>query len=65
MPLLLKRKKHTAKFFREKLDATVSLDMMLIPGGKFEMGSPETEIDRSPNESLHPVTVPTFCMGNS
>jgi formylglycine-generating enzyme required for sulfatase activity len=64
MPLLLKKQKHTAKFFREKLNDSVGLDMMLIPGGKFLMGSPEDEIDRSSNESpQHPVTVPTFCMG--
>jgi formylglycine-generating enzyme required for sulfatase activity len=63
MPLLLKKQKHTAKFFREKLDDAVGLDMMLIPGGSFKMGSPEDEIDRSPDESLHDVTVPTFCMG--
>ncbi len=64
MPLLLKTQKHTAKFFREELNAAVGLDMMLIPGGSFLMGSPEDEIDRSPSESpQHPITVPTFCMG--
>jgi formylglycine-generating enzyme required for sulfatase activity len=64
MPLLLKKQKHTAKFFREKLNDSVGLDMMLIPGGKFLMGSPEDEIDRSSKESpQHPVAVPTFCMG--
>jgi formylglycine-generating enzyme required for sulfatase activity len=63
MPLLLKKQNHTAKFFQEKLNDSVSLDMMLIPGGRFLMGSPEDEIDRSSNESLHDVTVPTFCMG--
>jgi formylglycine-generating enzyme required for sulfatase activity len=64
MPLLLKRTKHKAQFFREQLNDTVSLDMILIPGGTFLMGSPEDEIDRSPDESpQHSVTVPSFCMG--
>jgi formylglycine-generating enzyme required for sulfatase activity len=64
MPLLLKRKNHTARYFREKLSDDVHLDMMLIPGGMFSMGSPETEKDRSPFESpQHRVTVQTFCMG--
>jgi formylglycine-generating enzyme required for sulfatase activity len=64
MPLLLKRTKHKAQFFREQLSNTVSLDMMLIPSGTFLMGSPEDEIDRSPNESpQHSVTVPSFCIG--
>jgi formylglycine-generating enzyme required for sulfatase activity len=64
MPLLLKRKNHTARYFREKLSDDVHLDMMLIPGGMFSMGSPESEIDRSSAESpQHRVTVQTFCMG--
>jgi formylglycine-generating enzyme required for sulfatase activity len=64
MPLLLKKTKHKAKFFREQLSETVSLDMILIPSGTFLMGSPEDEIDRSPDESpQHAVTVPSFCMG--
>jgi formylglycine-generating enzyme required for sulfatase activity len=64
MRLLLKRTKCKARFFREQLSDTVSLDMMLIPSGTFLMGSPEDEINRSPNESpQHSVTVPSFCMG--
>jgi formylglycine-generating enzyme required for sulfatase activity len=63
MRLVQTRTKHTAQFFREQI-AEVSLDMMLIPGGKFMMGSPEDEIDRSPNEGpQHPVTVPAFYLG--
>jgi formylglycine-generating enzyme required for sulfatase activity len=64
MVITLKRKIHTARFFQEKLSDTVSLDMVLIPGGSFLMGSPENESDRFDAESpQHPVTVPTFCMG--
>jgi Sulfatase-modifying factor enzyme 1 len=39
------------------------INMVLIQGGTFDMGSPETEIDRSANESpQHQVTVPSFFM---
>jgi formylglycine-generating enzyme required for sulfatase activity len=64
MRLVQTRTKHTAQFFREQLNAEVSLDMMLIPGGEFLMGSPKDEIDRFSNEGpQHPVTVPDFYMG--
>jgi formylglycine-generating enzyme required for sulfatase activity len=64
MPLVLKRKKHSVKFFVEKLSSQVNLVMMLIPAGTFLMGSPENEIDRSSDESpQHSVNVPSFCMG--
>jgi formylglycine-generating enzyme required for sulfatase activity len=40
-----------------------SIDMVMILGGTFEMGSPETELDRWEVESpQHQVTVPTFFM---
>jgi len=54
------------------LDATVSLDLgggvtmefVLIPAGKFIMGSPETEKDRLDNETQHEVTISKpFYMG--
>jgi formylglycine-generating enzyme required for sulfatase activity len=39
------------------------MKMVLIVGGTFDMGSPETEIDRFKNESpQHQVTVPSFFM---
>jgi formylglycine-generating enzyme required for sulfatase activity len=64
MPLLLKRTTHKARFFREKLSATVSLEMMLMPSGTFLMGSPEDEIDRLQNESpQHSVNITSFCIG--
>jgi formylglycine-generating enzyme required for sulfatase activity len=63
MPLVLRRRRSTAKHFVH-LIAGVELDMVFIPGGTFQMGSPETEVDRYPDESpVHPVTVPDFCMG--
>jgi len=54
------------------LDATVSLDLgggvkmefVLIPAGKFMMGSPETGKDRRANETQHEVTISKpFYMG--
>jgi formylglycine-generating enzyme required for sulfatase activity len=64
MSLVIKEKEYTARFFTEKLGEDVTLDMMLIPGGTFQMGSPVDEIDRNSDESpQHSVTVPTFCMG--
>jgi len=42
----------------------VKLDLVLIPAGKFTMGSPETERDRNPDETQHEVTISQpFYMG--
>jgi formylglycine-generating enzyme required for sulfatase activity len=61
--LLLKRKNHTARYFREQVNG-VPLDMILIPGNSFIMGSPDNELGREKSESpQHPVTVSSFCMG--
>lgn len=39
------------------------LNMVLVLGGTFQMGSPETELDRSESESpQHQVTLPSFFM---
>jgi formylglycine-generating enzyme required for sulfatase activity len=71
--LTLKREQRTAQYYTEVLsiaskakdiNITIPLDMMLIPGGTFRMGSPEEELDRRESESPeHLVTVPTFFMG--
>ena len=43
---------------------TLNLEMVLIPGGTFTMGAPETEDDSSDSERpQHQVTVPSFFMG--
>jgi formylglycine-generating enzyme required for sulfatase activity len=66
MRLIQTSKKHTAQLFRERLNADVSLSMIVIPGGEFTMGSPEDEIDRHSNEGpQHFVTVPAFYMAQS
>ncbi|NEP39924.1 MAG: formylglycine-generating enzyme family protein [Okeania sp. SIO2H7] len=48
----------------ENLGNGVSLEMVKIPGGRFLMGSPETEAGRRDNEGpQHYVDVPEFFMG--
>jgi formylglycine-generating enzyme required for sulfatase activity len=52
-----------AQYFTESLGAT-SLDMVYIPGGRFLMGSSETEEGHEENQGpQHAVTVPPFFMG--
>ncbi|MEO0971372.1 MAG: formylglycine-generating enzyme family protein, partial [Cyanobacteria bacterium J06639_18] len=48
----------------EGLGGAVTLDMLLIQGGTFKMGSPPDEPERDAYEDpQHDVTVPTFLMG--
>ena len=42
---------------------TIENNMVLIQGGTFTMGSPNTEADRSDNEYQHQVTLSNFYMG--
>ncbi|MEA5578655.1 formylglycine-generating enzyme family protein [Anabaena sp. UHCC 0451] len=54
----------TAQYFREDLGNDIQLDMMLIPGGTFTMGSPKEEKDSRDNERpQHQVTIKPFYMG--
>ena len=58
------RKQGQAQFFQEDLGDGVTLDMVAIPGGKFLMGSPDTEKWRKDWESpQHWVTAQPFYMG--
>ncbi|MBF2045780.1 MAG: SUMF1/EgtB/PvdO family nonheme iron enzyme [Elainella sp. C42_A2020_010] len=53
-----------AEYFVEELGNGVTLEMVKIPDGSFQMGSPETEKDRYGWESpQHPVHVSAFFMG--
>ena len=61
--LILQKEQKTAQYFREKLGNEIELDMILVHGGNFLMGSPETEEDRRENEKLHLLTVKTFFLG--
>jgi formylglycine-generating enzyme required for sulfatase activity len=54
----------TAQYFREDLGNDIQLDMMLIPGGTFIMGSPEEEKDSYNRERpQHEVTIKPFWFG--
>jgi formylglycine-generating enzyme required for sulfatase activity len=60
----LQKQKRTAQHYLEPLANGIDLDMVLVPGGKFLMGSPEDELKRNSDEgSQHEVTVPQFFMG--
>jgi formylglycine-generating enzyme required for sulfatase activity len=64
MTLVLKHRTAKAKFFTQEINKGVSIDMIYIPGGTFEMGSLETEEGHQPSESpQHMVNVPAFFMG--
>jgi formylglycine-generating enzyme required for sulfatase activity len=64
--LVLRRTSSTAQCYTELLDVgdALPLQMVLVPGGKFLMGSPDGEPEEQPNEKpQHEVTVPQFFMG--
>lgn len=62
--LVIRRERKQARYFVEKLEDETSLDMILVPGGAFVMGSPDDEPERYDNEGpQHRVSVPTFFMG--
>jgi formylglycine-generating enzyme required for sulfatase activity len=61
--LTIQKEQRTAQYFREKLGNAIELDMILVHGGDFLMGSPETEDERKENEKQHPVTVKSFFLG--
>jgi formylglycine-generating enzyme required for sulfatase activity len=61
--IIIKRHQGEAQFFLEQLSDEVGIQMMLIPEGSFNMGSPEDEQERSPSEEpVHLVKVPSFFM---
>jgi formylglycine-generating enzyme required for sulfatase activity len=58
------RQAKQAKAFVEDLGNGTTLELVQIPGGTFQMGSPESEKYRDDDESpQHSVTVPAFLMG--
>ncbi|WYL96064.1 MAG: SUMF1/EgtB/PvdO family nonheme iron enzyme [Gloeotrichia echinulata IR180] len=60
----INRTRKRAEYFTESLGNGVVLDMVSIPGGKFLMGSPENEPERTSDESpQHNVTIQPFFMG--
>jgi formylglycine-generating enzyme required for sulfatase activity len=62
--LIIERSTYTNRRFFEKLKDDISLEMVLIPSGSFEMGAAENELESNQDElPQHLVTVPTFFMG--
>jgi formylglycine-generating enzyme required for sulfatase activity len=62
--IVINRSGGTAQYFIEDLGNGVQLEMVLIAGGSFLMGSPEHELERRESESpQHEVTIKPFCMG--
>ncbi len=54
----------SARYLREDLGSGVFLELVEIPGGRFKMGSPDSELERCDVESpQHAVIVPDFMMG--
>ena len=54
----------TAEYRREDLGNGITLDMVKIPGGRFQMGAPAGEEGRSDDEGpQHSVTVAEFWLG--
>jgi formylglycine-generating enzyme required for sulfatase activity len=48
------------------LTNSIDMKLVLIPKGKFMMGSPETEVKRNKNETQHEVTISqNFYMGST
>ena len=61
---IISRTQGQAEVMTENIGNGISLEMVKIPGGRFLMGSPETEAERSDNEGpQHYVDVPQFFMG--
>jgi formylglycine-generating enzyme required for sulfatase activity len=52
-----------AEFRTENLSSSVTLDLILIPGGSFTMGSPDSELGRSDEGPQREVNVSAFLMG--
>jgi formylglycine-generating enzyme required for sulfatase activity len=62
--LTIRKSSQQAWNFIEDLGNGVQLEMVQIPQGRFLMGSPEDELDRTADEGpQHQVSVPAFFMG--
>ena len=62
----LSTQKAAASLFTEALEEGVGIDMVVVPGGAFVMGSPLYEPERRANEGpQHPVTLGAFLIGAS
>ena len=58
------RQKLTAYYYSEKLGEGIALDMVFIPSGEFQMGSPKSELRRQEREGpQRQVSIEAFFMG--
>jgi eukaryotic-like serine/threonine-protein kinase len=64
--VIIAKPQGSAQRYTEALGNGVNLKMVKIPGGKFMMGSPDSEKDRKADESpQHQVTVSEFYLGQT
>ena len=62
--IIIHEYERTAQYFIEDLGNGIQLEMVMIPGGSFMMGSPETEEGSNDDERpQHQVTIKAFCLG--
>lgn len=59
---IVTRTRHTAEQFTEELRSNISLDMLIIPSGMFQMGSPR-HLGHADEQPQHLVTIKSFLMG--
>lgn len=60
----ISRSRGQAQYFTEVLGNGIGLEMVLVPGGSFLMGSSESEAERDEQEGpQHLVTIPTVFVG--
>lgn len=60
----IERQRVTAKYFNEPLKNGIALEMVSIPGGTAQIGSPEAEEYRSEDEhEQHSITLDSFFIG--
>jgi len=62
--ITIHRHRQQSQYFIEDLGNGVQLEMVAIPGGSFQMGSPKHELNRMNDESpQHEVTIKPFFLG--
>jgi formylglycine-generating enzyme required for sulfatase activity len=62
--LVITKSRGTVRGYAEPLRGGVELELVMVPAGRFVMGSPGNELERTSDEGpQHEVTVPKFLMG--
>ena len=62
--IVINRTRKTGKYYIEDLGNGIELEMIMIPGGTFMMGSPKEEEGSTNDERpQHQVTIKGFCLG--